>query len=169
MTLFSILTAFDVKIDISIATNIIIAFATTIATAIHFDSQRKLRLYHVWDINKEVLLDLTHSLSEAIKATEIEIQNCYSYPDEHVRTNPTVWRNLDEKINYMLTVYRPLVSPILLSTINRHKEASKDVGRRVHEEYLDDSTAYETMLEVHKALYNQLQEFIAEISGVGTT
>lgn len=169
MMFFSALTAFNVKIDLLIVTNIIIAIATVVATAIHFDSQKKQRLDRVWDINKGVLLDLTHSLSEAIEATEIEIQNCYSYHDEQVETKPYVWRNLDEKINYMLNVYGPLVSPNLLSAINHHRLVNREISRQVNQNDLDISEAYETMLKEHKALYEQLLSFIAKISGVSAT
>jgi hypothetical protein len=169
MMLFSTLTIFDIKIDMSVVTNIIIAAATVVATAIHFDSQRKQRIDRIWDINKGVLLDLTHSLSEAIEATEIEIQNCYSYHDGQIETKPYVWRNLDEKINYMLNVYGTLVSPELLSSINHHKQANSEITRQVNQEDLDTSTAYETMLEEHKKLYEKLLSFIAKISGVSAT
>lgn len=169
MVFFSTLTIFNVKIDLSIVTNIIIAIATVVATVIHFDSQKKQRLDRVWDTNKGVLLDLTHSLSEAIEATEIEIQNCYSYHDEQVETKPYVWSNLDEKINYMLNVYGPLVNPSLLSAINHHKQVGREISRQVRQEELDTSTAYETMLYEHKTLYEQLLSFISRISGVGAT
>jgi len=169
MVLFSTLTIFEIQIDMSVVTNIIIAAATVVATAIHFDSQRKQRIDRIWDINKGVLLDLTHSLSEAIEATEIEIQNCYSYHDEQVATKPYVWSNLDEKINYMLNVYGPLVSPELLSSINHHKQIGSKISWQVHNEDLDTSTAYEEMLIEHKALYEKLLSFIAKISGVGGT
>lgn len=166
MMLFSALIIFNVKIDLSIITNIFIAIATIVATFIHYDSQKKQRLDRVWDMNKGVLLDLTHSLSEAIKATEIEIQNCYSYHDEQVEIKPYVWKNLDEKIDYMLNVYRPLVSPNLLAAINNHKQVSREISRQVFQEDEDTCTAYEKMLVEHKTLYVQLQSFIAKISGV---
>ena len=166
MVLFSTMTIFDVKIDLSIVTNIIIAIATVVATVIHFDSQKKQRLDRIWDINKGVLLDLTHSLSEVIEATEIELQNRYSYNGERIETKPYVWSNLDEKINYMLNVYGSLVRPNLLSAINHHRQIDREISRQVDQEDLDISEAYETLLNEHKILYKQLLSFIAEISGV---
>lgn len=169
MVLFSTLTIFNTSIDMSVVTNIIIAAATVVAAAIHFDSQRKQRIDRIWDINKGVLLDLTHSLSEAIEATEIELQNCYSYHDEQIETKPYVWKSLDEKINYMLNVYGPLVSPELMSSINHHKQVSNEISRQVNQEDLDTSTAYETILEEYKALHKKLLSFISKISGVSAT
>ncbi|WP_205343116.1 hypothetical protein [Denitrificimonas caeni] len=166
MMIFSTLTVFDVNIDMSVITNIIIAAATVIATAIHFDSQRKQRIDRIWDINKSILLDLTYSLSEAMEATEIEIQNRYSYDDEQVATKHHVWSELNEKINYMLNVYGSLVSSELLSSINHHKQVSRKISSQVNYEYLDTTTAYEEMLIEHKALYGKLLSFIAKISGV---
>lgn len=169
MILFSTLTIFDMEIDMSVVTNIIIAAATVVATAIHFDSQRKQRIDRIWDINKGVILDLMHSLSEVIEATEIEIQNCHSHHDEKIETKPYVWLHLDEEIKYMLNVYGLLVSPELLSSINHHKQVNSEISRQVHQEDLDTSTAYETMLQEHKKLYEKLLSFIAKISGVSAT
>ncbi|TNY94272.1 hypothetical protein CGK58_24740, partial [Vibrio parahaemolyticus] len=58
--------------DSNVSINVVIAIATVIATAIHFDSQRKQRKDRIWDMNKNVLLDLAHALSEVIEATEDE-------------------------------------------------------------------------------------------------
>lgn len=169
MMIFSAFTTFDMEIDMSVVTNIIIAAATVVATAIHFDSQRKQKIDRIWDINKGVILDLTHSLFEAIEATEIEIQNFYGHHDEKIDNKPYVWHDLDEKINYMLSVYSPLVSPELLSLINHHKQVNSEISRLVHQEDLDTYTAYETMLQEHKKLYEKLLSFIAKISGVSAT
>lgn len=168
MVLLCIMTKYSVQLDVSTLTNIIIAIATVAATLIHFDSQKKQRLDRVWDINKGVLLDLVHSLSKVIEATDVEIQNSNNYYNERLEKRSYVWRRLDEEISYMLNVYRPLIGPELLSAINHHEQISKEISRQVDHEDLDTTMAYETMLNEHKILYEQLLSFIARISGVGT-
>ena len=53
---FTLITVFNVEFDLSIWTNVVIAVATCLATAIHIDSQIKLRKNRVWEINKGILL-----------------------------------------------------------------------------------------------------------------
>ena len=115
---FPFVIAFDITISLTVITNIIIATATVVATTIHFDSQRKQRADRLWDINKNVLLELAHCLQDAIEATEAEIHNCYSHPEEHIAIKASAWKNLDEKINYALNVYRPLMNEGLIASIN---------------------------------------------------
>lgn len=169
IALFAFVSAFDVKIDLNIFTNLVIAVATIVATLIHYDSQRKQRTDRIWDINKGILLDLTHALSKAIEATEIEIQNAYSYPSEEISSKKHDWNELDEKINYVLNVYSPLIDADLKSALNRHKKTANQISWCVDHEDLDSSSAYEEMLREHTELYEKLLSFIAKISGVSAT
>lgn len=166
MMSFSLITVFNISLDMSIITNAVIAIATVTATVIHFDSQKKQRIDRIWDINKGVLLDLAHSLSDAIEATEIEINNRYSYHDEQVETKPYIWKNLDDKVSYVLNVYSSLMSTDLIASIKHHNKTDKEVTRQVNYENLDTESAYETMLVEHKELYSKLLVFIGDISGV---
>jgi hypothetical protein len=169
MVIFSTLTIFEVKIDMSVFTNIIIAAATVIATLIHFDSQKKQRIDRIWEMNKGVLLDLTHSLSEAIEATETEIHNRHCHPAEVVSLKNHDWNKLKEKANYVLNVYGPLINAELLSSINHHKQMNSNIHLQVDHDEIDTLTAYEIMLKEHKKLYDELLSFISKISGVSAT
>lgn len=169
MVIFSTLTIFEVKIDMSVVTNIFIAAATLTATWIHFDSQKKQRIDRIWEMNKGVLLDLTHSLSEAIEATETEIHNRHCHPEEQVTLKNHDWSKLKEKTNYVLNVYGPLIGAELLASINHHKQISSNIHHQVFYEDLETVTAYEIILEEHRKLYEQLLFFISKISGVSAT
>jgi hypothetical protein len=162
--------AFDLKLDInhSLSVNIVIAMATIIATAVHFDFQKKLRKDRIWDTNKTVLLELVHALSEVIEATEDEIHNlhCHFEGDEQIEVKPYVFKNIKDKVSYALTVYRPLMDENLIKAIHQHNEQDREVTRQVNHEDLENSDAYEIMLSEHKKLYSELLKFMGEISGV---
>lgn len=105
----------NAQLDLSVLTNIIIAIAAVVAAAVHYDFHKKQRLDRVWGINKGVLLDLIYVLSEVIEATEIEIQSHFGSHYERTEVKPFIWRSLDQKIDYMLNVYSPLLSLDLLT------------------------------------------------------
>lgn len=164
--IFASIPAFDLKTDLNLLTNATIAAATIIATLIHFDSQKKQRIDRIWDMNKSILLDLTHSLSKTIEATNIEIQNGYTYPGNETPSKKHDWNELSEKINYVLNVYSPLIDDDLKFALNQHKKIANQISWRVDHEELDSLSAYEEMLIEHSALYEKLLSFIARISGI---
>lgn len=161
---------FDLKFDLnhSLSVNIVITMATMVATAIHFDFQKKLRKDRIWDTNKAVLLELAHALSEVIEATEDEIHNthCQVEGDEKVEVKPYVFKNIKDKVDYALTVYRPLMDKSLIAAIQQHNTKDKEITHQVKYEDLDHAKAYEAMLLEHKKLYKALLVFMGEISGV---
>lgn len=142
--------------------------ATMIAAAIHFDSQKQLRKDRIWDTNKTVLLELAHALSEVIEATEDEIHNlhCQFEDDIQIEVKPYVFKNIKDKIDYVLTVYSPLMDENFIKVIHKHNEQDKEVTRQVNYEDLEHLDAYETMLSEHKILYKELLKFMSNISGV---
>ncbi|WP_038247092.1 hypothetical protein [Ghiorsea bivora] len=155
--------------DSNLSVNFIIAFATCTATAIHFDSIKKQRRDRIWDINKSILLDLTHALSEVIKETELAIDDELDYKSPPRENRGHVFRSLEEKIDYALNVYKPLMNTELANNLKDHKAFSDKITEEVNYAHLDHIDAYEAMLKEYKSLYGKLINFIASISGVKNT
>lgn len=167
MVMISLLSVFKLSLDIGILTNIIIAAATIVAVYIHYDSHKKLRQDRIWEINKDLLLDLIHYLSGAINATRAEIDNLHLHPnDNEIKVDRTVFTKLDKKISYALNVYRPLMDNELISKISNLGKAENRIEAEVFEEDLDHIEAYNQLIEEYELLYKTLQQFIVELSGV---
>ena len=159
-------------LDTNLSVNIIIAWAACFAAVIHYESIKNQRKDRLWEINKPVLLELTHVLSEVIEET----QQCIN--DEQERQsghNPdregssSVWRQLDKKIDYALNVYRPLMSKELSAEIETLKAKNKEINHQVNHEFLENIDAYEISLAAYNQLYSKLIEFIDKTSGVKYT
>ncbi|MGK0236311.1 MAG: hypothetical protein ACI9EK_002861 [Psychroserpens sp.] len=165
---FSLLTVFNIQINLTVITNIIIAAATVVATLIHLDSQNKARKDRIWDMNKTVLLDLAHALSEAIEATENELHNLQNYDEREnqVESKAYAFTNIKDKIDYALNVYSPLMDKGLITSIGEHNKIDKRTTFEVNYQDLDHKDAYEIMLKSHKELYGKVLVFIGKISGV---
>ena len=150
----------------NISVNIVIALATCTATAIHFDSIRKQRKDRVWDINKSILLDLTHALTEVIKETEIAIEDIHDHTSPPRENKGYVYKSLDEKIDYALNVYKPLMNAALTNDLENHKSTHNKITYEVNNEELDHLDAYERSLVEYRDLHKKLIKFIAKTSGI---
>ncbi|HHX8443243.1 TPA: hypothetical protein ACVO0G_004672 [Vibrio diabolicus] len=173
---FSLVTVFNVKFDVTVWTNIVIAIATCIATALHVDNQIKLRKTRVWDINKDVLLNLSGTLAKVIedleKATDYhfdKMQNIahetgatYTYPKD-------LYENFADQTFEVLNVYKPLMNRDLISSLEELKVASDRVDDGVNKGELSVFEAYDRILHEHEKLQNKLSSFIKQVSGVQYT
>ncbi len=173
---FSLITVFNVNFDITVWTNIVIAIATCIATALHVDNQIKLRKTRVWDINKDVLLNLSSTLAKVIKDLEKaynyhfdKMQNIahetgatYSYPED-------LYENFTDQTFEVLNVYKPLMSRDLISNLEELETVSKRLDEGVNKGELSVLEAYDRMLYEHEKLQNKLNSFIKQVAGVQDT
>ena len=170
--LLSTTLAFDLNIDISIITNIVIAFATVVATIIHFDSVSKQRKDRIWEINKDVLLDLAHCLSLVIKASEyhldVEYERMSQYPEVSSlkKPEPDVYEKFINKQEYVLEVYRSLMDKELIDSLEKAKAKNDKITDAVNDDIFDVAEAYEESIACYKDLQTKLRSFMAKISGV---
>jgi len=160
------------QLDIAIATNTVIAIATVVATIIHFSSIKQQRKDRIWDINKPILLDLSHTLSLVIKASEFFLQceyasNCLDdQPDDRDKPGAGVYKDFEEKQEYALNVYKALMDKELIEALANAKRISQNIDHGVTEHGIDLVTAYEQQINVYRGLQEKLDYFIAEMSGV---
>ncbi|MEZ9906353.1 hypothetical protein AB4343_16130 [Vibrio breoganii] len=162
----------NIDIDIALITNIVIAFATVTATAIHFDSISKQRRDRVWEINKGILLNLAHSLSDVIYATEYYIEEQYTLrqdpPEEPEGPKPskTAYNDFRKHQEIVLKVYRPLMHKQLIESLEVAKKKNNHIAELVNYDAIDYLEAYDESLGAYQALQANLNEFMADISGV---
>ncbi|VFQ47385.1 hypothetical protein [Desulfoluna butyratoxydans] len=157
----------DFHLDTNLSVNIVIAIATCVATAIHYDSIRKQRRDRVWDMNKSIIIDLVHALSKVIEEIEITLDNDASQKTDIVRDlNPELYRVLDEKIDNALIVYKPLIGESLTNKLSKYKKDSCNITAQVFEEQFDIIEAYEKLLVSSKELYVSMLGLIEKLSGV---
>jgi hypothetical protein len=167
MVSLSLFLVSDIKFDMTVVSNIVIAVGTAIAAIIHYDSVKKQRKDRIWEINKDVLLDLLGLVSHAIEETEFALDPQYAHEIGH-NPDSRVWSKLKSQTNLALNVYGSLMSNELVN----HIEQSKKIDEEIHDEVffadLDNQEAYERSLKNRKTLQLKLKEFISEMSGVNT-
>jgi len=159
--------AFNIKIDISVVTNIVIAIATCAATYIHIDSVGRQRKIRSWEINKSILLDLVDTLSQTIEQVECVVQSFYT--DEERVEDTRLYKKLESQINHAINVYSTLMSRTLMSKIISYRTELLRIESDFEQNCLDACDAYVDQLTLSKSLYKDLIYFIAEIADVKVT
>lgn len=172
----SLLIVFEItgqKFTASDVTNTVIAFATVVATVMHCWSLWTQRKDRLWDINKPVLLDLTHSLSQVIKAFQYYLHEEYAKsndvddgPDATDKPADDVFKAFEKNQEYALTVYRTLMDKELIRSLEESKNINDDISKKVREDVIDIRDAYEEGIENYGKLRTKLDRFIAKISGI---
>jgi hypothetical protein len=174
---FSMVTKFGWPSAMDFLNSALVAVSLFVALHIHNSSHRQQQADRRWDINKDVLLELAHSLHEVIEATKAKIDELrqeggdWGYGDESAIKRSTerdtnVWETLDEKIRYALNVYEPLMADSLIELIRTYQATGDRITEAVIDYGHDSLSAYEEMLKEGKELHGKLQEFIGEVSGI---
>ena len=144
----------NLTIDSNILVNIVIASAACIATYLtskQIDIQRQNR---IWDLNKDILLDLSYNLSKRIINLSNIIESAYQsldpnyhgIDDEDYQFDKEAYEKVEIQINNLLNVYKPLIGSKLTDSLIAFQETEKEIRRQVFEKDLDAINAYEDAL-----------------------
>ena len=163
---FSFVEKFGWPHTMDVLNSALVAISLFLALYIHDSSHRQQQADRRWDINKDVLLELTHSLHQVNQGTETAIGNHRHGSEHHIKVDSNVWTTLDEKISYTLNVYKPLMDKALIKLIHDYQTKHNDITVEVNFHDLDTLSAHEEMLIKGKELHGKLQEFIGEVSGI---
>ncbi|ELI0612347.1 hypothetical protein [Vibrio vulnificus] len=167
----------EVSIDIAVITNIVIAFATVVATAIHFNSVRLQRRDRIWEINKDNLLALSETLSQVIKQSEARIEyEFYLSLGVDADTLPPVkpdvgeYERFTKALESSINVYKPMLSSAFVEKLDKYRteKNSIDAGWEsgaIENEFSLYDCEYRNQIMLHTAL----AEYIKYLANVENT
>lgn len=165
--------AFDLKFNFDhvFMLNLVIAAATIIATAIHFDTVKKQRRDRVWEINKDSLITLSKAVADAIqissKLSDREFNRMNNLPDDTCTEGAEeINTKFQETISDSLNVYKPLLNKELINAIEKYQEAEKNIEKAYEYEQFGVFEAYEHQGSAQKELHQVVNHFIKEVAGI---
>lgn len=160
-------------LDATLTISIVIAVTTILATVIHFDSVRKQRKDRVWEINKDSLLTLSKSLSDAIQMTEKfverEFNTMQGIPDDTCTDGAReVNYRFEETISDSLNVYKPLMDANLIQAIETYQADVRQIEEMYMADEINNFEAYDIQLGKQKILHSAIGEYIKKAAGINT-
>jgi hypothetical protein len=160
-TIWYLVLDFAHHFDYSVTTNIVIAFATLMAASIHFDAVRKQRRERIWEINKNILLNLSQTVSDSLEQS-IKMTDPMSEPewdqDIHEAHNKT--------ISAVLKVYRPLLTRDLIDAIEAYEKKSESITRCVMQDEMSNTDGYHEESVAKEKLHGIISKYIKKVSGL---
>lgn len=160
------------KFDSGLSINIVIATATIVATAIHYDSIRQRRRERVWEINKDNLLNLSRALSADIKRTALYADRAFyieqgmDVDDTQLDDTPNTYKKFKKVIDESLDVYKPLLNKELIDAIETFQRTDKNIDIAVEDGEMSIFDAYHTLHSQQKKLHSTVSDFIKKVSAI---
>lgn len=175
----------SLNINIGEMSNAIIAIATIVATSIHLSSARQQKLDRIydaekrrkdrlWDINKNILLELSDALHIVISAFEYTLQEhelSSSGKGSYIhylgpKPSPEIYKDLEEKLKHTTRVYKGIMNEVLIENCNELINANHLLNIETSDGDISVIDAIDSMLIKYKDFSVELQKFITDVSGV---
>jgi hypothetical protein len=153
-------------------TNLVIAAAAVIAVLLHNSALKHQRNERIWGIKKEILLKLSHTLSEVMDTTSKRYDEAFNSAQGLDTQNDTEeetgdqFSNFSKGIRECLFVYRPLLDRELIEAIEQYEKTDARLEQDVNESALNVHEAYEKMYVAQKELHEKLSEIIKSTAGI---
>jgi hypothetical protein len=155
----------DRNITIQTVTNIVIALATLIAVAINYLSIKNQKDIRRWEVNKEILINLSTTLSDLNSQTgklaEIEFNHMQGIAEEHKFTpDNSIYKNFSRYLDHTAEVFGPVLNDNILGAIIAYKKSDEGIAHGVDVGKLGLFEAYEAAFGAQKKLQKTLSEQI---------
>ena len=163
------------------ASGIVTAFIAVLAAFINLWHLRDKRQSRIWEVNKQVVLDLLKCLHNEMKSLDIEIHNVQ---EELIRNSaqpgepeyaPRLKRQIEfnpQETSDVLEKFKSRHSPFLSRSLNKAIEAYELENKKISADIDDgmygcyDFEPYERAQAVSSHLANEILKFCEKISGV---
>lgn len=153
--------------DIAVGTiaNLTIALCTFIALIISYFSIKSQKENRRWEINKDLLLKLSTSLSDYMVQTEkhmdheLEREQGISNNQE-ITWNQEISRRFNESLSHTLQVYGVLLNQEIIDAAEKYKRNARDIEHSVEISEFSVFEAYESSLYAQRELMTVLNKNI---------
>ena len=151
---------------IQTVTNIVIALATVAAVLITRQQHIFQKNNRIWDAKKEPLLDLSKTISDALRISEQLMDEAFEGMQNIPITKPTgksetkIFRELDTKLRHTIEAYAPIISNSLIATLNEHLKSQKTIEQAYDIDHLSLYEAYDSSTSALRKLLKDVNEQI---------
>lgn len=168
---FDIIQNQDRNLTLQTITNIVIALATVVAVAINYLSVKSQKESRRWEVNKDVLINLSTTLSDLMSQTEKLSNNAFngaqSIPEEDKFTpDNSIYSKFDKYLVHAVNVYGPLLNKDMISAIEKYKKTDSNIAHAYNIDECDLFHAYDASYAAQEELMKTLNKYIKKYASI---
>lgn len=168
---FDLIQNSDRNLTIQIVTNIVIALATVVAVAINYLSIKSQKENRRWEVNKDVLIKVSTTLSDLMSQTGKLSDNAFSdiqgIPEEHkFSPDNSIYSKFEQYLEHTVSVYAPLLSRDIIVAIEKYKKADSNISHAYNIDEFDIFQAYDASYAAQEELMKTLNKSIKKYAAI---
>ena len=160
----------DRNLTIQTVTNIVIALATVVAVAINYLSIKNQKESRRWEVNKDVLIKVSTTLSDLMTQTSKLSDNAFNdmqgIPEEHNFLPDKFLHSKFEKcLEHTVSVYGVLLNKEIIEAVEEYKKNESKITYAYTNDEFNVFQAYDSsyaaQVELMKTLNNSIKKYAA--------
>ena len=161
----------DRNLTIQTVTNIVIALATFVAIAINYLSIKSQKESRRWEVNKDVLIKVSTTLSDLMAQTSKLSDNAFNdlqgIPEEHkFSPDNSIYSKFEQYLEHTVSVYGPLLNKEVIAAIAKYKKTDSNIAHAYEIDEFDIFQAYDTSYAAQEELMKTLNKTIKKYAAI---
>lgn len=168
---FDLIQSSDRNLTIQTVTNIVIALATVVAVGINYLSIKNQKESRRWEVNKDVLIKVSTSLSDLMTQTSKLSDNAFNdiqgIPEEHkFSPDKSIYSIFDKYLEHTISVYGPLLNQEIIEAIEEYKKIDSNITHAYSIGRFDIFQAYDSSYAAQEELMKTLSKSIKKYAAI---
>ena len=160
----------DRNLTIQTVTNIVIALATVVAVAINYLSIKNQKESRRWEVNKDVLIKVSTTLSDLMTQTSKLSDNAFNdmqgIPEEHnFLPDKFLHSKFEKYLEHTVSVYGVLLNKEIIEAVEEYKKNESKITYAYTNDEFNVFQAYDSsyaaQVELMKTLNNSIKKYAA--------
>lgn len=168
---FDLIQNSDRNLTIQTVTNIVIALATVVAVAINHLSIKSQKESRRWEVNKDVLIKVSTTLSDLMSQTSKLSDNAFNeflgIPEEHkFSLDNSIYSKFEQYLEHTVSVYGPLLNNEIIVAIEKYKKTDSNILHAYNIGEFDLLQAYDASSAAQEELMKILNKNIKKYAAI---
>ena len=142
-----------------------------VAVAINYLSIKSQKESRRWEVNKDVLIKVSTTLSDLMSQTSKLSDNAFSdiqgIPEEHkFSPDNSIYSKFEQYLEHIVSVYAPLLNKEIIVAIEKYKKADSNISHAYKIDRLDIFQAYDASYAAQEELMKTLNKSIKKYAAI---
>ena len=168
---FPIIQMSDINITLQTMTSITIAFTAVVAMLINYFAIQNQKEARFWDVNKDILIKVSKTLSELMTQTSKLTDNAFAHiqdiPEEHTFTpDDSIHKKFETYLDRTVDVYGLILNDEIITAVNKYKKTSSNISYAYSIRECNDFEFYDALYTAQTELLKVLNMVIKKYANI---